>query len=200
MNQVVIISINRSSKYRYFKIWNDFYYGALNNTEKKNTIQTFKQNFTSENIYIHDVKFHSITDSDQGGALKFSITGGTNSLLIEKCLFFLCKVTSDAHGGAVYFNNYGHCQFHKICSYNCTISGSGCGIFCYCYTNTNNKYNISMIFSSIIASSYSPNGYNLLFFYGTKTITTTNFSNNIHGACCPVYEFRNYISYTSYCK
>jgi hypothetical protein len=122
-----------------------------------------------------------VSNGGSGGALTFT-TSGTNKVLIEESLFYKCTTSASYHGGAIYFENYGHCIFFHICSLECITGGSGTiyGQFCYCKTNSDHNYNLSIISSSLLKSINSNGGISFYFLYGTHNISKINSSNNNH--------------------
>jgi hypothetical protein len=148
--------------------WSDFFQGS---PSSNNNGLTSRLSVTSGTVYVFNSFFKNVEYlQGAGGAISFVSSDDSSILLVEETTFLSC-VSSDK-GGGIYFYDRGSAVINKICSINCSSTGSN-GIFYYnCVSKT--KYYKNDVNLTTISSINSTRGYPIYIYYGTIQISKTN--------------------------
>jgi hypothetical protein len=179
-----------------FSSWIDFYSDTTLNIENQNNTRII---YSSGIYHLSHLLFIVINSSLAGDPLSFT-SGTNNQILIEETLFSQCRTIGSYEGGAIYFNNYGDCQFSLVCGSSCNTGGSKHGQFYQCIIPTTQKSNFTIHLSSFFYYITRNSGYGctILFYYGNHNIHFSNISNNYCGKYSRYIFSRVNISFTYY--
>jgi hypothetical protein len=163
--------------------WSDFFQDSPSNS--KNGL-TSRFSVTSGTVYVFNSFFvHVEYLSGSGGAISFSSSSDSSILLVEETTFLSCR--SSSNGGGVYFYNKGNAVLNKVCSFNCSPTGSNGGFYYNCVTDTKN-YKNEIHLSTVSTTTTTYEGA-IFIYYGTIQISKTNESFN-YGTYCAAYRIQ----------
>ena len=154
------------------KAWDDFFSDQFDSRVQQST----RYVASSGKNYVYDCRFCFVEyKSGNGGTICFQTSSTNAKLLVEKSSILNCRASGQ--GGGIHFSSSGQCVLSKVCSFNCSSTGSN-NQFDYVYVASNKDYLNDINDSSISYSTSNANSYATLHYYGTIRIISTNYSSN----------------------
>jgi hypothetical protein len=139
-----------------------------------------QRNLGEGNIFVFRCQFTECKSSSNGGGIYVNSTDDTK-MLVEKCAFDKCQVTTSEKGGAIYFGKKGNCIIFEVCGYECSTNEYGQFDYVCC---TNNVAYKNYVNDSTISHSVNENADSTLaHFYGIVLFKGVNISFNRFISC-----------------